>query len=145
MSTDSELELRNIAVSLMQEIRAAQSTTGIARATANLWDGIARQLAPIIGPGGFDSLFFRSLQLTRASLPWLALADSLDLPQTRTIGLLLNLDARGADEALAASDLLLRNFIELIVAMIGGALTLRLLRPLGGRDTTHETTPESAE
>jgi len=145
MPTDSEPELRNITVSLMREIRVAQDTVGVAHATAGLWECIARQLAPIIGLGGFHSLFLRSLQLTRASLPWLALADSSDRSQAQTVDLLLNLDGRDANEALGASDLLLSNFIELLVVLIGGALTLRLLRPLSRNDAAYEPSPESPE
>ena len=50
----------------------AQHTEKVADATINLWEQMATQIISIVGEGGFNSLYARSVFLTQSTFPWLA-------------------------------------------------------------------------
>jgi len=58
----------------------ALPTEKVADAAINLWEQMATQITSIVGEDGFNSLYTRSVLLTRSTFPWLAAA-SLS-PQT---------------------------------------------------------------
>ena len=94
-----------------------------------VWTGIDSVMRLVIGKGGFNSLFLRSMAITELSYPWLAVSQDarseVDLQALHV--LLLKQDTISLT---AASDALMLNFLNMLVDMIGLSLTERLLRPV---------------
>ena len=121
---------------LAHHARGAGNPGTIAHATLTTWRPVAARLAPIIGTGGVDVLFKRSLHLTSVAYPWFAVAaEGWD-----DAALLASLEAclvdREDKNAVEAAQALLVTFYELLESMLGESLTRRLLGPVW--------TPESA-
>lgn len=115
---------------LTQRAGVAPDASKVAKATISTWLQVAARILPVIGAGGCDVLFNRSLHLTCISFPWLTIVgDHRD-----NVALLANLKARLAgretDAAIEASYTLLVTFVELLITMIGESLTESLLGPV---------------
>ena len=94
------------------------------------WKEIDRILRTIIGKGGVDALFHRSIEITAQDYPWVAAA-STDAQPTMNIDLLHHvLSKENASHFAGASDTLLLQFYYLLTNLIGLSLTDRLLRPV---------------
>lgn len=94
-------------------------------ATLRAWQEAERRLVPIIGEGGFRILFARSLHLTRRDFPWLA---RVPLATRRPFAdLQASLAHEKPEQAKAGSRALLATFTGLLHALIGEALTNRLI------------------
>lgn len=87
-----------------------------------LWQKLADQLIPIIGEGGFASLYVRSLYLARATFDYLPYCGTSDASEAMLAQLTLCLQGRDALEARAASRLLLLKFITILASLIGISL-----------------------
>ncbi|MES2353603.1 MAG: hypothetical protein V4568_04210, partial [Pseudomonadota bacterium] len=57
------------------EAAMAKGTGDAGNIVLKLWRPLAFQLISIIGEGGFNALYARSIYLTHATFPWLILAD----------------------------------------------------------------------
>lgn len=101
----------------------------IAEATLDTWHQMAALLAPVLGFKGVDVLFNRSLHLTNAAFPWLPIAGNHGANLALLEDLKKHLADHEAGVAAEASCALLVNFSELLAALIGEALTERLLAP----------------
>ena len=100
-----------------------------------LWEQLATQIVAIIGVGGFNSLYARSLFLTQSSFPWLtgcALSCTVD---QRFTALKNSLEAQAPDDALEANNRLLGTFTDILAGLIGEALTSNILRSAWGDHT----------
>lgn len=87
-------------------------------------------LSPIIGQPGVEALFKRSIYLTRAAHPCLAIfVDDTTHPDALA-ALQAALAQQANGTAVAANAALLQNFEELLTSLIGASLTERLLRPV---------------
>lgn len=120
----------------------AQHTEKIADAAILLWEQMATQIISIVGESGFNSLYARSVFITRSTYPWLA-ADSLT-PQTehRFAGLKTSLEGQTPAQASDANRLLLLNFTDILVALIGERLTTRILCLAWGIDASDRADEE---
>ena len=91
------------------------------------WSRLSRQLVPLIGDNGFGALFGRTLRLVAPAWPWL----SVDASRKTGAALLaaLESDLAGADAAAAraAHEALMGTFTRQLGALVGPALTARLL------------------
>lgn len=118
----------------------------VAAAAVSTWSRVISHLTPVIGVGGVDALYKRSLHLTHASFPWLAqsMQPAGDATQSdrSLMDLRANLEARATAEAAAASSALLVTFVELLAGLIGESLTARLLRPAWALDGRNESDQE---
>lgn len=47
-----------------------QHPVKVADAAINLWEQMTTQIISIVGEGGFNSLYARSIYLTQATFPW---------------------------------------------------------------------------
>ena len=88
-----------------------------------LWNAIHEELSPIVGVDGFLALYGRCVDLCGAEHPWLRRAPAGSAPAQCFDTLGVQLAARGAPEALAASVALLGRFHGLLRLLIGAALT----------------------
>ena len=93
------------------------------------WKEIDQAMRPMIGKGGIEALFHRSIEFTTASYPWLS-AVSNDAYSAVDLDLLQRVLSEQDTRHLAdASDTLLVHFHYLLTNLIGLSLTDRLLRP----------------
>jgi hypothetical protein len=70
--------------------------------TIHLWERLASELISIIGEGGFQSLYARSIHLTKATFPWLVLSHPSQQTDSRFAALKTSLDGRDFTEACEA-------------------------------------------
>lgn len=113
----------------------------VAEAAVRTWDEVAGRLAPIIGEQEFRVLYKRSLRVTASTFPWLAAAPA-DSPFA-DLGLRLEREAPARAEQ--ASRALFDTFTGLLIALIGEALTTRLLASVpsyGGPDKPLQEVPQ---
>jgi hypothetical protein len=117
---------------------APPSEEEVADTAIELWEQIATQIISIIGEGGFDSLYLRSVSLTQSTYPWLAAV----LPQSKTDqrfkDLQISFEGQTPEQAKAANSLLLINFTDILATLIGEQLTIRLLRSAWGDDPSEK-------
>lgn len=106
----------------------AQHTESVADAAIHLWEQMATEIISIVGEGGFDSLYARSVFLTQATYPWLAANSPSPRTDHRFAELRMNLEGRTPAQAREASSLLLITFIDILAALIGEQLTAHILR-----------------
>ena len=72
----------------------AQHTEKVADAAINLWEQMATQIISIVGEGGFDSLYARSVFLTRSTFPWIAAGALPPQADQRFTGLKMSLEGQ---------------------------------------------------
>ena len=114
------------------ERRAAESAEAeqFAALAVATWRAIDRELTPIIGARGFAAVYQRSLFLTPGSLSALSPAQGDAEPADPFEALRLALLRLSGADARSANAALLQTFRDLLVSLIGSALTERLLRPV---------------
>lgn len=96
---------------------------------------MATQLISIIGAGGFDSLYARSVFLSQASYPWLAARAAPPQTDHRFVDLKISLQVQSPTLAREANCLLLITFTDILASMIGERLTTRILNSAWDIDT----------
>ena len=92
-----------------------------------LWEKLSRQLASIIGEGGFQSLYDRSLHLTAPTFPWLTSCNSSTPKGSRFEELRKCLADQDLINSGEASIALLVTFIDILAVLIGEFLTSTIL------------------
>ena len=97
-------------------------------------DRLASELVLIIGEGGFQSLYSRSLHLTSVTFPWIGPSHPSQQTESRCSGLKTSLEGRHFTEANDASMTFLNTFIDILALLIGDLLTARILRSAWGDD-----------
>jgi hypothetical protein len=109
--------------------RAGKGTDAalIADAIVSTWQLIDTALSPIIGHGGVAALYKRSLYLTGRVHPWLAGAHEGIQPGMDLAGLKSVLAQQSSANAAAGGGAFLQTFRELLVGLVGPALTEQLL------------------
>lgn len=98
----------------------------------DLWERLAAKLILIIGEGGFQSLYSRSVHVTGAAFPWLAPSHPRHQTDSRFTGLKISLGGRDIQEAREASIALLNTFIDILALLIGELLTTSILHAAWG-------------
>ncbi|MBV6273334.1 hypothetical protein KVP09_10470 [Alcaligenaceae bacterium CGII-47] len=91
--------------------------------TVKLWGQLALELVPIIGSGGFNSLYARTIHLTRNDFPWLPNEQPPPTADLLFIHLSTHLEQQSAAEASEASICLLTTFLSILATLIGEAMT----------------------
>lgn len=112
-------------------------------AAVDLWTQLAGRLILIIGAGGFDSLYARSVCLSQATYPWLATRSAHPQASHRFADLEKSLQAQSPTLAREANCLLLITFTNILAMMIGERLTTRILNSaweIDPQDTTGKET-----
>lgn len=110
--------------------------------TLHLWDRLTAELVSIIGEGGFQSLYSRSLHLTSKTFPWIVLDPPSQEMDSRFASLKTNLEGRDSKEASEASIALLSIFIDILSSLIGELLTTSILRSAWGDDALDSAVQE---
>jgi len=111
-----------------------QRPEAILSVTVNLWERLASELISIIGEGGFQSLYSRSVHLTSASFPWIVHSHPWQRTDSQFENLKISFEGRDFSETSAASIALLVTFIDILAILIGELLTTSILRSAWGDD-----------
>lgn len=104
-----------------------QPTDKVADAAIFLWEQMAIQIIAIVGDGGFNSLYARSLFLTQPRHPWLADQAQPVLTGPRFEELINSFEGKTPAQIREANALLLLTFTDILVSLIGEQLTTRIL------------------
>jgi hypothetical protein len=97
-----------------------------------LWEKLATEVISIVGGGGFDSLYARSVFLTQSRFPWLAAGSSSPQADHRFASLKTSLAEQAPAQAREANRLLLVTFTDIVASLIGETLTTGILRSAWG-------------
>ena len=110
----------------------AQEAEKVADAAIILWEQMAAQIILIVGEGGYNSLYARSVFLAQSTFPWLA-AETLP-PQAgqRFAALRLSLEGQTPAQAHEANSLLLITFTDILALLVGEELTSSILHSAWG-------------
>jgi len=100
---------------------------GHAAPLVQTWSRLSRQIVPLIGDNGFGALFGRTLRLVAPAHPWLSVDASRKTGAALLAALETDLAAVDAGAAGAANEKLMSTFTRQLGALIGPALTTRLL------------------
>jgi hypothetical protein len=107
----------------------AKPAENVLDAAVVLWEAVAVQIVSIVGIGGFNSLYARSIFLVQPAFPWLV----ADLPSDDRFSALKKCAASQTPEQVsAANSLLLISFTDILATLIGELLTTRILRSAWG-------------
>jgi hypothetical protein len=112
----------------------AQHTEKVADGATNLWEQMATEIISIVGEGGFNSLYARSIFLTRSTFPWLAAGALPPQAGQRFAGLKMSFEGHTPAQASEANRLLLITFTDILSSLIGEELTTSILRSAWGSE-----------
>jgi len=126
-----DLPLRQLIIELTEPDAEKMLDTAIER-----WQRIAAYLISILGEGGFNSLYERSVILTQSTFPWLLNSGWLPEAEHRFIALKASLESQPTALASAANCLLLANFTGILESLIGAQLTTRIFRSALGKNAS---------
>jgi len=118
----------------MVERLTASHPENVADAAVMLWAQMASKIISIVGEGGFNSLYARSVFLSQSSFPWLAACPQSPQPDQRFAELKKCYETQAPAQACAANSLLLITFTDILASLIGEALTASILRSAWGND-----------
>ena len=133
----SNLLRHQITKSLMS--RHAES---VADAAIDLWQRMASEIISIVGEGGFNSLYARSVFLSQSSFPWLAAISPSPQTDHRFAALRITLEGQTPAQASAANSLLLITFTDILATLIGEELTTNILSLAWGDDASNSPAKE---
>lgn len=93
-----------------------------------IWEQMATQIISIVGEGGFNSLYSRSLDLTQSAFFWLDFDPHSIQAGQRFAELKVCLEKQTPERAREANFLLLTTFTDILASLIGEQLTISILR-----------------
>jgi hypothetical protein len=128
MATNDDQRHRMIEKAVMQRPEA------LVAVTLHLWERLSFELTSIIGEGGFQSLYARSVHLVRVRYPWIVPIHSSQPSDSAFASLKSCLEERDLTEGNEASVALLSTFIDILIVLIGELLTTSILRSAWGDD-----------
>lgn len=111
-----------------------QKPEAVVDITIGLWEKLASELISIIGEGGFQSMYSRSLHLVSANFPWMEQSRPWQRTDKDFQGLRSSLKDRDLNEISEASIALLAIFIDILATLIGELLTTSILCAAWGDD-----------
>lgn len=117
-------------------------TDKVADAAIDSWEKLATEIISIVGEGGFNSLYARSVFLTQPTYPWLATGSSSPHNDYRFAELKMCLAGQTPAQAGAANRLLLVTFTDILAALIGEQLTTSIMRSAWGDDASNKAGKE---
>jgi hypothetical protein len=103
-------------------------TESISEGAVLIWEQMATQIVSIVGEGGFNSLYSRSLALTQSAYFWLEFDPHTTQTEQRFSELKMCLERQTPEHASAANLLLLITFTDILASLIGERLTTSILR-----------------
>ena len=119
-----------------------QHSANVLDAEIELWEQMSSQILLIVGEGGFNSLYTRSVFLTQAKFPWLQTDSPSSGTEHRFADLKRCLHGQTSTQASAANRLLLITFTDILASLIGEQLTTRILRAAWRNHTSEKADKE---
>src|ERR1700737_4209523 len=83
-----------------------------------LWERLAAELIAIIGEGGVQALYSRSIHITRATFPWIVISHPWQRTESRFLELKVSFSRRNDAEVSEASIALLVTFVDLLASLV---------------------------
>ena len=108
----------------------------------HLWEPMSVQIIAIVGEGGFNSLYARTLSLNKSVFPWLATSPLPLKNYQRFTELKMSLEGQTTAQRYEAHNLLLITFTDILASLIGEHLTSRILDLAWDTGTTLKTDKE---
>lgn len=115
----------------------------VVQSSVQLWESLAEELVTIIGEGGFQSLYIRSIHLNSKAFPWMAIEHSSLQTTTRFTNLKKCFEGQVEKNICNANYALLITFIDILALLIGELLTARILHSAWGDDASTSAIQES--
>lgn len=112
-----------------QRVTPNADAAHVADAMVATWLAIEVVLNPVLGQQGVVALYKRSVFLTRGSHPWFAALHDNAAVVLNVSALRAAMMQEGGVAAIQGGDALLRTFHDLLVSLVGSALTERLMQP----------------
>ncbi|CAN5266015.1 hypothetical protein BH11PSE11_BH11PSE11_27780 [soil metagenome] len=100
--------------------------------SVHLWRALAEELDSLIGEGGVQSLFSKSLHVTRARFPWLPAGRPGQTIHASFEDLQLCFAGRAASVIAEANVALLTTFIDILTSLVGKQITTSIMRAAWG-------------
>lgn len=122
----------------------AQHTAKVADVAINLWEQMAAKIIAIVGEGGFNSLYARSVFLTQSTFPWLAAGTLPSQAEQPFAALKMSLEGHTPAQACEANRLLLITFTDILASLIGEQLTTSILHLAWGPEELLAEHPNDA-
>ena len=119
MAVSLRVLTKAIRLTLAQQIVDASDSILVAEATFTVWQQLASQVDPIIGPYGTEALFNRAIHLISKDFPWLTIGDHAKNDTSHFGNFKQYFELQEPGHAVKASEALLVTFIELLIALIG--------------------------
>ena len=119
----SELQRRQLIEYLLTQHAQMNAADAV-----NLWELMAAQIVAIVGEGGFNSLYARSLFLSQSTFPWLETCALSAQEARRFVQLQTCFESQTSAQVRAANAHLLITFTNILAGLIGDQLTTRILR-----------------
>ena len=120
---------------IIKSVIALHAEKNAADAAINLWEQMAHQVISIVGEGGFNSLYARSLFLSQPKFPWLSAISHSPQADSRFAELKKSFAAQSPAHVNEANILLLITLTDIMASIIGEQLTMGILRSAWGNDT----------
>ena len=111
-----------------------QKPEAVIDVTIELWEKLATELISLIGEGGFQSMYSRSLHLVSTDFPWMEQTHPWQRMDNGFPDLRKSFESRDQHEVGQASVALLTTFIDLLTTLIGELLTTSILGTAWGDD-----------
>lgn len=108
----------------------------VAQTTIRLWRQLAPELISIIGEGGFQPLYARSIRLACRHYPWMAHDPVKPAGQDSFSELQACLQGQDRAQARLASLALFTIFLDVLASLIGEELTSHLLHSAWSNETS---------
>jgi hypothetical protein len=94
----------------------------------DVWSRLESELVVVIGNGGFQSLYARSIYLTGVKFPWMTQSRARFQSEARYDDLQRCFAGRNMADVRDSSIFLLSTFVDILVSLIGEWLTTGILR-----------------
>ena len=141
--TTADMRERAFRRLLTRETGTANNSRAIAVATRRLCEHFARQVAPVIGPGGIAAICARSLDLTQRRFPPVEPLRSSGDGSGLFEHLQIVLERQRPRVAPRAAVVVLTTIGELLDSLIGESLTTHLLREAWPDDFAGDSSQET--
>jgi hypothetical protein len=108
----------------------------------HLWEPMSVQIIAIVGEGGFNSLYARTLSLNKTAFSWLATSPLPPKNYQRFTELKMCLEGQTTAQIREANHFLLITFTDILASLIGEHLTSRILELAWDTGTALKTDKE---
>jgi hypothetical protein len=108
-----------------------------------VWEPMANEIISIVGEGGFNTLYSRSLVLTQSTYFWLEFDPHTAQTGQRFAELKMCLERQTPEHAREANLRLLTTFTDILASLIGEQLTTSILRLAWGYDAADGDSKET--